>query len=165
MRATFAILATIGLTLPVQAQALKLVNTFSDWSSYAHDDGKTKICFAVSRPKSQEPKNVNRDPAYLYVSAWPRDGVKSEISIRIGYPFKKDSQVTVTVGPASFKLFTQSDRAYVSDATQELKLIDAMKKGASLQVQGISERGTTTTDTYSLTGLSQAIQSLAEQCQ
>lgn len=169
MRAKSAIVGSIVCMLasvvPASAQAPKLVKTFSDWSSYAHDDGKTKICFAVSRPKSQEPKNVSRAPAFFYISAWPKDGVKSEISIKIGYPFKKDSDVTVTVGAASFKLFTQSDRAYVSDPTQELKLIEAMKKGSSLQVQGTSERGTVTTDNYSLTGLAQAMQSLAELCQ
>jgi hypothetical protein len=162
---TGSLLSMLAITAPAAAQAPKLINTFLDWSSYAHDDGKTKICFAVSRPKSQEPKGVTRRPAYFYISAWPKDGVKSEVSIRIGYSFKKDSEVTVMVGGIAFKLFTQADRAYVGDPTQELKLIEAMKKGTNLQVQGTSERGTTTTDTYSLAGLSQAMQSLAEICQ
>jgi invasion protein IalB len=168
MRAKPAVVASILCLLasaPTAAQAPKLVKTFADWSSYAHDDGKAKICFVASRPKSQEPKNVTRGPAFFYISAWPKDGVKTEISIKIGYLFKKDSDVTVTVGNASFKLFTQNDRAYVGDPTQELKLIDAMKKGSSLQVQGTSERGTGTTDNYSLSGLAQAIQSLTELCQ
>lgn len=147
------------------AQAPKLVSTFSDWSSYMHEDARTKICFAVSQPKSQEPKGANRDPAFFYISAWPKDNVRTEISIKIGYPFKKGSEATVTVGSASFKLFTQNDRAFVGDAAQEVKLIDAMKKAQTMQVQGMSERGTTTTDNYSLAGLAQALQAAAEQCQ
>lgn len=147
------------------AQAPKLVSTFSDWSSYMHEDARAKICFAVSQPKSQEPKGANRDPAFFYVSAWPKDGVRTEISVKIGYPFKKGSEATVTVGNTSFKLFTQNDRAFVGDAAQEVKLIEAMKKAQTMQVQGTSERGTATTDNYSLAGLAQALQAATEQCQ
>jgi hypothetical protein len=147
------------------AQAPKLVSTFSDWSSYMHESDDAKICFAVSQPKDQEPKNVNRDAAYFYISAWPKDGVRTEISVKIGYPFKKGSEATVTVGDAAFKLFTQNDRAFVGDAAQELKLLEAMKKGETMQVQGTSERGTLTTDRYSLTGVTQALQAATQQCE
>ena len=99
------------------------------------------------------------------VAAMPSASVKTEISVKVGYPLKKDSEVTVTVGKDAFKLFASSERAFVSDPAQETKLIETMKKGSSMQVQGTSERGTTTTDTYSLTGLAQAMQALAELCQ
>jgi len=159
--------ASVALLLAtaVYAQGQKATSTFGDWSAYAHDDTKSKICFVVSQPKSQEPKNANRNPAYFYVSAWPRESVKNEVSVKIGYPFKKGTEATVTVGTASFKLFTQNERAFLGDLTQELKLIDAMRKGSSLQVQGTSERGTNTTDTYSLAGFGQALQALAGLCQ
>jgi uracil-DNA glycosylase len=151
-----------GLGPPAAAQTGKWLATFSDWSSYMAEEPKGKICFAASQPKSQEPKNLNREPPFFYISAWPREGVKSEVSIKIGYPFKKGSEATVTVGSTAFKLFTQNDRAFVGDAAQEQKLIEAMKKGSTMQVQGTSERGTMVTDTFSLSGLAQAMQSLSE---
>lgn len=166
MRAKTVFIFGLLLMAPAaQAQAPKLVSTFTDWSSYMHESANTKICFAVSQPKDQEPKNVNRDPAFFYVSAWPKENVRTEISVKIGYPFKKGSEAVVTVGDTEFKLFTQNDRAFVGDAAQELKLLEAMKKGNTMQVQGTSERGTATTDSYSLIGLTQALQAAAEQCQ
>ena len=92
------------------------------------------------------------------------DGVKAEISVKLGYPIKTGSDITVMVGNDTFTLFPKEERAYVADATEELKLIEAMKKGSKLTVQATSERGTATTDTYSLAGLSQALQALAAAC-
>ncbi len=146
-------------------QTTKPANVFGDWTAHAHQDAKAKICYAASQPKTQEPKGAKRDPAFFYVSAWPKDGVKTEVSVKIGYPLKKDSEVTVTVGKDAFKLFTNSERAFVSDPAQELQLVETMKKGSTMLVRGTSERGTATTDTYSLNGLPQAMQALTELCQ
>jgi invasion protein IalB len=46
----------------------------------------------------------------------------------------------------------------------ETKLIDAMKGGTTMKVQGKSARGTATTDTYSLSGLSEALDRAAKEC-
>jgi hypothetical protein len=90
--------------------------------------------------------------------------VKGEVSVKLGYPIKAQSDVTVLVGKDEFKLFSKDERAFVSDPTQELKLIETMKKGSSLVVKAKSERGTATTDTYSLAGFAQAMQELAKTC-
>ncbi len=142
----------------------KLVGTHNSWSFYSHEEGSTRLCFAVGAPQSTEPAGARRDAVFFYVSAWPRDGVRSEISVKIGYPFRKGSEATVTIGNESFKLFTQEERAFVNDPFEELKLIEAMKKGSTMVVQGQSERGTTTKDTYSLAGMTRAMQSLTAGC-
>jgi invasion protein IalB len=136
---------------------------FGDWIVHQGAAGE-KLCFAASEPKLKEPAGANRARILLYISAWPKDGVKSEVSVKLGYPIKTASEVTVTVGKEQFKLFSKEDRAFVADATEELKLIEAMKRGAKLVVQATSERGTATTDTYSLNGLGQALQALATTC-
>lgn len=149
---------------PAAAQSAKVVNKFNDWTLYAHEAAQAKVCFSLAPPRSSEPAAARRDPVYFYVSAWPKEGVKSEVSVKIGYPFKKGTNVTVTVGTTAFKLFTKDDKAFVGDPGDELKLLDAMKKGSSMVVEGVSERGTVTKDTYSLAGLGQALQSLATAC-
>jgi hypothetical protein len=145
-------------------QAVKLVNRFNDWKVYAHDSPAARICFATAQPNATEPAGARRDSIYFYVSAWPKDGVKSEISVKIGYPFRKGSAVTVTIGTTAFNLFTDDDKAFVADQNAELKLIEAMKKGDVMIVRGTSQRGTQTTDTYSLTGVSQALQAVTAGC-
>lgn len=161
----------IGLLAPllaypeaVAAQGANRLGAFGDWTVNATPDAASKTCFAASQPTQKEPAGANRAPVVLYISAWPKDGVKSEISVKLGYRIKGGSDVTVIVGTATYSLFPKDDRAFVADATQELKLLDEMKKGAKMVVQATSERGTATTDTYSLAGLTQAMKSLAEAC-
>jgi invasion protein IalB len=164
--------ALAGLTLiwtaPLAAQTLAQgaveMKKFGDWIVHQNSGEGPKICFAATLPKSKEPATANRAKIVFYVSAWPKEGVKSEISIKLGYPIKPNSPISVTVGDNEFELFAQDDRAYVADATQELKMIEAMKKGSKLVVKATSARGTQTVDTYSLQGLGQALQAVATAC-
>lgn len=164
IRAAFvAVLLSLAAT-HADAQAVKLVNRFNDWKVYAHEGAAARICFAASQPSTSEPAGARRDSIYFYVSAWPKEGVKSEVSVKIGYPFRKGSAVTVTIGTTAFNLFTDDDKAFVADANAELKLIEAMKKGDVMIVRGTSQRGTQTTDTFSLAGLTQALQTVTAGC-
>ena len=54
-------------------------------------------------------------------------------------------------------MYTQNDGAWVKNAAEEAKLVDAMRKGADLVVKATTSRGTETTDTFSLKGLAQAL--------
>lgn len=129
------------------ASSSQVVARHADWTAYMHDDGRDKLCFAVSQPKDRQPVAVKRDPPHFYVTAWPKTGVKAEISIKMGYPVKKGSEVSLSVDQQAFKLFAEADRVFVAEPEQEAKLIEALKKGQRLFVQAISERGTTTLDT------------------
>jgi invasion protein IalB len=146
------------------AQGAVETGRYGAWIMHQSADANSKICFAATQPTAKEPAAANRAKILLYISAWPKEGVKAEVSIKLGYRIKGDSDVTVTVGNDAFTLFAKEERAFVADATEELKLIEAMKKGSKLTVQATSERGTATTDTYSLAGLSQALQALAAAC-
>ena len=77
---------------------------------------------------------------------------------------KKNADGTATVNRNKYNLFAAKDRVFVKDPTQELKLLDAMRKGNSLTVVIASESGTTVTDTYSLSGVGSALQKLQETC-
>ncbi len=152
------------VTSLAMAQSVKSIGTFSSWTSFTHGEGAKLLCFATAQPAKQEPGNAKRDPAFVYVSSWPKDGVKAEVSVKVGYTLRKNSEVTLSVGTSSFKLFVNGDRAYIADATEELKLLEVMRKGSTMTVQATSERGTTTTDTYSLAGISQALQAITTGC-
>lgn len=162
--ASTAIASAIFLAATSAASAANLVKTFRDWSLFSHEESQNKICFAASQPKESTPADSKRDPAFFYVSAWPKDGVKSEVSVRLGYPIKKGSTVTVNIGGSEFDLFAKDDKAFVADPTQELKLIEAMKRGSIMKVEAVSESGTSTADSYSLMGISNALEGLSAEC-
>lgn len=138
--------------------------SFSDWVLQTSGDGSEKVCFAATVAKQTGPGPAKRSDSVVYISAWPKDGIKSEISIKLGYAAKSAAGVKVSVGTEQFKLFIKDDRAYVADATQELKLVEAMKKGSKLMVEATAANGTAVADTYSLSGITQALQAQAAAC-
>ena len=159
-----AAIASLLLVSSANAQSVSLVDHQGTWSLYADTASPKQVCFVASQPQAVEPIGANRGPIYFYISAWPKDGIKLEPSIKAGYPVKPDKDMTVTIGPDSFKMYGKGDRGFVLDPTEELKLIESMKKGSSAVVKAISAKGTGTTDTYSLAGLAQALDKMASTC-
>ncbi len=156
-------IAAMLMTTPALAQDVKLLETFRDWSVYAAT-GSPKVCFAVSKPTKSNPSNVKRGPILFYISQWPDDKVVNEISVKMGYPFSEGAKATVTVGSAKFELFTKDEGAFVEKPDEETKLVEAMKAGSSMKLEGTSERGTKTSDEYSLLGISDALARVAKEC-
>ena len=155
----------ILISSPAIAQGTKVVNTFDAWTQYSHTGAPGDICFITSHPRETKPAEVQRDRAYFYVSSWAKDVIKTQVSVLLGYDLQDDSEITVSIGNRSFKLFAKDDKAFVGDATAELQLIDAMKRGSFMNVIAKTKDGVTTTDTYSLIGVTAAINSLASGCQ
>lgn len=168
-RAILAGGAIVAWAACTPALATSTVKTFGDWTLYS-ERGQQQICFLASPPSETAPPGVKRETALLYVSAWPKEGVRSEVSVKLGFPLRKNTEPSISVTganpgqPAAFRAFVRDDRAFVADPTQELKLLEAMKKGTRLTVQATSERGMVVTDTYSLAGISAGLQALAAGC-
>jgi invasion protein IalB len=156
------VILALGSTAAI-AQEVKLLQKYSDWAAYT-SEGSPKVCFAVSQPRDSSPKNVRRGPIYFYVSHYPDDKVTGEISVKMGYPFAPGGKVTVTIGNDKFELFTKDEGAFVEKTEDEAKLIAALKAGSSMTVQGRSARGTNTSDNYSLSGTTDAIDRITKEC-
>jgi invasion protein IalB len=155
---TVALIAT-----PALAQEVKLLQKYNDWAAYT-SEGSPKVCFAVSQPRDSSPKNVRRGPIYFYVSHYPGDKIAGEISVKMGYPFAPGAKVTVTIGSDKFELFTKDEGAFVEKTEDEAKLVGALKAGSSMTIQGRSARGTNTSDNYSLSGTTDALERIAKEC-
>jgi hypothetical protein len=143
-----------------------LLGQYGDWGAYTASPGGNKVCFALAKPKTTktEPEGRKRDQSYVFVSTRPADKVKNEVSVIIGYPFKTSSDATAEVGTAKFAMYTKDDGAWIKNAGEEVRMVDAMRKGADLTVKGTSGRGTQSTDQYSLKGLAQALDKIEQEC-
>ena len=143
-----------------------LLGQYGDWGAYSGSNGGQKVCFALSKPQSSQtnPPNRPRDPIYFFISSRPAENVRNEVSLMMGYPLKPDSDATADVDGTQFALQTQGDGAWVKNAAEEGRMVDAMRKGAQVVVRGVSAKGTTTTDHYSLKGVSQALDRVAQEC-
>jgi len=143
-----------------------LLGQFGEWGAYRATPGGKKICFALSKPTSatSEPAGRSRDPSYAFVSTRPTEKVRNEVSVIVGYPQKTGHDATAAIGSATYSMYTQNDGAWVKNAAEEAQMVETMRKGSDLVVKSESSRGTKTTDTYSLKGIAQALDKVAEEC-
>lgn len=147
-----------------KAQATPL-QQFERWSTYTYTNAGAKVCYAVTQPTDMQPKGVNRDPVFMFITNRPKEGVKHEISVVTGYPYKEGSKTQVKIGDSSFAMYTKDQGAWVDNAAEESRFIAAMKGGSDMVVSGTSRRGTVTTDTYSLKGVTAALKRIDGECQ
>lgn len=153
-----------GLGAASAQDATKLVSQSGDWGVYVNQGGGGKICYALSQPKTRQPEGLNRDPAYFFVSTRTAENVKNEVSVLVGFPMKEGSDAILTIGPANFTLYTRDNGAWVRNVAEEARLVEALRKGKDVVVKSTSRRGNVTTDTYSLNGVSAAIDRAAQEC-
>jgi invasion protein IalB len=144
-----------------------LLGQYAAWGAYTASPGGKKICFTIAQPTSSEtkPPNRPRNPAYMFITTRPADKVTNEVSVAIGYPLRTGSEASVEVGTTTFALYTQGDGAWIKNMAEEAHMVDVMRQGDTAVVKGESSRGTQSTDTYSLKGLSQALDRVAQECQ
>jgi hypothetical protein len=143
-----------------------LIGQYGTWGAYTATPNGRKVCFALAKPSSSKtnPPNRPRDPAYAFVSTRPAEKVVNEVSIMIGYALKPGSESSLEVGGSAYAMYTQGDGLWIKNAAEEEQMVSAMRKSAEVIVKGTSAKGTETTDVFSLKGLSQALDRLAQDC-
>jgi hypothetical protein len=167
---TAAALVSVA-TMPALAQNAQSqqgtvsLGTFTDWNAWKGTDANGMICYISSAPKKSEPSGVNRDPVHFLVIYRKALGIKNEVQTLIGYPFNtKDAKASASVDGKSYPMVTEGSAAWLASAGDEPGFVEAMKKGRTLVVKGTSERGTDTTDTYSLSGVTAAMTAIDKAC-
>jgi invasion protein IalB len=138
------------------------VAQFGDWGVFTSTTQRGKVCYAASQPKTRAPTGLQRDPAFFFLTSRPGENVRNEVSLTLGFPLRGDA--TVTIGSTNFAMYTQANGAWIKNAQEEGRMLQAMRAGSQLTVRSTSLRGNVTTDTYSLTGLGQALDRVAQDC-
>ena len=146
------------------AEDLKKIGKYKDWQAMVITSDSGKICFAQSLPVLQGPKSNNRRDAKLFVSFWPSDKSKNEISVTAGYEFNNNS-VTAQSGKNKFKFdIKEQGFAWIADTKVEAKMIKKMKKGSRIMITGYNQKGSQTIDHYSLLGFTKAYNTVKKAC-
>jgi len=158
--ATTAAVPSVGGAQPT------LLGQYGDWGAYSANSAGKRVCFALAKPSkaATNPPNRPRDPAYMFISSRPAEKVKDEVSVIVGYGFKPNADANVQIAGANYAMYTQNDGAWIKNAADEARLVDALRKGVDAVVKGTSAKGTLSTDTYSLKGLAQALDKIGQDC-
>ncbi|ALK10973.1 hypothetical protein [Blastochloris viridis] len=143
--------------------APELLGKFGDWAAYVSQTPKTKICYALSQPKDRQPASLKRDPGFMFISHRPGEGVRNEVSATMGFPLR-DGDASMQIGNVVFAMTSKDENVWIKNPAEEQRLIDTMRRGKDLAIKGTSRRGNESTDRYSLSGLAQALDRVAQEC-
>jgi hypothetical protein len=145
------------------AQSATQFRTFKQWNAYTHTetDGRSALHRLAAAGFQILGDHQTRDPAFIVTTVSRQHPSGRAPSC---YPFKDGSKVTVEIDGAKFTMFTDRDSAWIENPSQEPELISAMKSGTRMTVQGTSRSGTLTTDSYSLAGVTAALDAIMKAC-
>jgi hypothetical protein len=167
--AVAAIFAGVAVNAAAQESSDNRVAAKTDWSVFVEEDPTE--CWSVSTPKETVNTRDGREVAarrsqiLLMVFYRPSAGASGQVAFTGGYPFRDGSTVNLEISGSEFELFTDGEWAWPATTQDDTKIITAMKRGAEAVVTGISSRGTTTQDTFSLLGFTAALEDAEQRCQ
>jgi hypothetical protein len=141
------------------------LGSYGEWGAYAAQNGRSRTCYALGQPRERTPKAKLKDAsAYIFISTRPAENIHNEVAINLGYPTKDGSAAIADIDGDSSELITKGTNAWVKDQSREREFVGAMRGGAKLIVKAASSKGTSTTDSYSLKGLSDALARAVQEC-
>jgi|TARA_B110000116_G_scaffold260195_1_gene263047 hypothetical protein len=119
------------------------------------------LCYIGSAPEIIDiPEGKKRGDTYILVYRINKSK-NAIIQIVAGYPFKAEKKISVLIDSGEYSFYTEENTAWTEE---DSKVILAMKKGMQLIVNGVSSRGTKTSDIYTLKGFTVAFNKLFENC-
>jgi hypothetical protein len=143
------------------------IGEYKDWTAYAAPVKGGKVCYALATPQKSRRRRAQQPPdgAYFFISNRPQDGVQNEVSVMPGFALKANSEVELTVEGSTFKLFTRGDGAFMGNNEDQAALVEAMRAGRrDMKVEAVSTRGRSSAQSYSLAGISDALDKINAEC-
>ena len=160
----FAALCILAATAPVGAQAPDFQGQHNDWRVFTRGSGAERICYAVSRPTDSRPGDVDHGDVYFFVSSWANDAAREQPSFLAGYELRADNPPRASVGSDRVMMYVAEREGFVEEPREEARLVNAMRRGATMRVEAVSARGTNTAYTFSLSGVTAALSQANELC-
>ena len=120
-----------------------------------------EYCYIQSTPyKTEIPDGKSRGKFGILVYRI-HNSLDLIIQITAGFNYKSPESVVVKIDDGDYSFYSESDTAW---AKEDKKVIYAMKKGLELITTGVSNKGTTVIDFYSLKGFTKAVNKLSNDC-
>lgn len=142
------------------AQTPNRIKQHNAWGAYSHASSSGKICYILSIPVKKEPGDRDHGDVFFMLSQHPGQSGTLEPQFTVGYPFKEDSKVTLTIDGKGFTMFTRGSNAWMENRAEEPQVITAMRAGKDMALSGFSRRGTNTKYTYSLSGVTASLKEI-----
>ena len=162
-RAKPAPAAAAAAASPGQGQAM-LLETAGKWQAFSSQQGRSKVCYALSKAETRIPANLKDVEGLLFVSSRPGEGVRNEISFVMNFDLKEGVEHQAIIGNERFALVAKGQNMWLKNPAEEPRMLDALRRGSGLEIKGTSKRGNPTSDKYSLAGISQIVKRAEDAC-
>lgn len=162
LTAAFGCLA-FGATAQAETEP-RLAGQFSDWQVFTNGEGASKICYALTTPQAKSPQSVNHGKVYFMVASWQNGAAKEQPSLLTGYSFKVTSPPDARIGSSRTRMYVSQNEAFVESPRDEARLVANMRKGSTMRVSAMSQRGTQTSYEFSLKGITAALRKANDLC-
>ncbi len=159
---TLAGLAFAATATAASAQVATQTGQHNAWGSYNYRTDSGPVCYIASVPSAFNPsEGVNHGDIFFLVTRKPNQNVQLEPSFRaMGYEFAQGSQIRVTIGDRTFNMDPSGGSAWIGNAAEETQLVEAMKSGSEMRVAARSSRPRDVSYTFSLRGVTAALNSI-----
>ncbi len=157
----------VGLVMVAGAAPGVAQTRHNDWSALAQRDGSTdRLCYAFTRPARADmnPQSFDHGDVSAIVSSWRSGKAKEQPSFQFGYALKPEGPIRARVGNKRWSLYAVGNSAYIEDNDDEADLVDAMRAGARLRVEAVSQDGVETSYEFSLRGVTKALDDVRDSC-
>jgi len=155
--------AATAAASPGQGQAM-LLESAGKWQAFSSQQGRSKVCYALSKAETRIPANLKDVEGLLFVSSRPGEGVRNEISFVMNFDLKEGVEHQAIIGNERFALVAKGQNMWLKNPAEESRMLDALRRGSGLEVKGTSKRGNPTSDKYSLAGISQIVKRAEDAC-
>ena len=152
-------------------QGTKSLGSAEGWQAYEFGEGAAKVCFVTASPASSQvkPAGAKRDEIRLMVTHRPAQRQRDEVSFHPGYPVSTTKPVVAVVDKAkNFEFNRRSEKApqviWSRDPEADKAIVAALRAGKELVVNGVSQRGASTSDTFKLAGFARALDLASRAC-
>lgn len=155
IRGAVRLAVVLALALAGAANARTSLGTFDGWAAFRDD--VPQRCYAIAQPVRSAGGRVR---PFASVSNWPRQGIRSQLHIRLSREVPKGAQVSLLVDDRRFALVAGGVDAWAPDAANDAGIVARLRSARSFTVE---VRGHFS-ETYALKGAATAIDAAALGC-
>jgi invasion protein IalB len=143
----------------------KILDHFNAWTVYRHFEGRDKpVCYMAAPPVKSDGKYAKRDQPFFMITNRPAENSFNVVSFIAGYDYDVRKPVMLKIDDTDFVLVPNKDMAWAPDQNADNRVSDAIQRGKTMTIIGMSSRGTKTEDTFDLSGSAKAFDAISDAC-
>jgi invasion protein IalB len=145
---------------PAKPAGPKQIGKFGDWTAATYQEGGSTVCYAFVRAKTSVPAVAGRGQVVLSVTQ--RASGRDAVAIDAGFSFAANATVGVQVDQSGLDSFYTAQRnAFARDGKAA---VAAFQRGTLATARSPGPKDTQVTDTFSLSGFSDAYKAIGKEC-